>query len=92
MRLVYKRRALRHIEAIHAYIAQHDPEAAKRVVTRIGHAANRLTVAPLSARASGPPGTRILVVPGLPYVVVHRVNQDVVEILAIFHTARRRRD
>ena len=32
-------------------------------------------------------GTRELVVPGLPYIVVYRVGSDAVEILRVYHTA-----
>ncbi len=92
MKLVYKRRALRHVEAIHDYIARNDPEAAKRVISRIEHAISWLSTIPLSARPMGAAGTRLLVVPGLPHVVVHRVRQDTVDITAVFHTARNRDD
>jgi len=33
----------------------------------------------------------MLVVPGLAYVVIYRVGNDTVDIIAILHTARRRR-
>ena len=33
-------------------------------------------------------GTRELVIPGLPYLVIYRVHADQVEILRVFHTAR----
>jgi plasmid stabilization system protein ParE len=91
MRLRYKARALRHIEAIHGYIAKHDPAAAARVVRRIEHSMGRLTSLPLSGRPGVVAGTRILVVPGLPYVVIYRVREEDVDILAVLHTARHRR-
>jgi plasmid stabilization system protein ParE len=91
MRLRYKARALRHIEAIHGYIAKHDPGAAARVVRRIEHSIGRLASLPLSGRPGVVAGTRILVVPGLPYVVIYRVREEDVDILAVLHTARRRR-
>jgi len=91
MKLRYKARALRHIEAIHEYIAKHDPAAAARVVRRIEHSIGRLVAFPLSGRPGEVAGTRILVVPGLPYVVIYRVREDEVDIIAVLHTARRRR-
>jgi toxin ParE1/3/4 len=90
MRLRYKSRALRDIEGIHQYISQFDPEAAKSVVRRIERSIGRLSLLPFSARPSVK-GTRLLVVPGLPYVVVHRVREDAIDIIAVLHTARRRR-
>lgn len=91
MILRYKRRALRDIERIHDYIAQYDAEAAKRVVRRVEHSISRLSFLPLSGRTGVIAQTRIVVVPGLPYVAVYRVRDEVVEIIAILHTARRRR-
>jgi toxin ParE1/3/4 len=91
MRLRYKARALRHIEAIHGYIAKHDPGAAARVVKRIEYSVSRLVSLPLSERPGVVAGTRILVVPGLPYVVVYRVGKEDVDIIAVLHSARRRR-
>ena len=91
MTVRYKARALRHINAIHDHIAQDDPIAAARVVSRIEHAIERLAVFPLSARLGRVPGTRVLAVPGLPYVVIHRVRGGSVDIVAVLHTAQRRR-
>jgi len=91
MKLRYKARALRDIEAIHKYIAQHDPEAAKRVVRRIEHSISRLAFLPLSGRRGVVAGTRIVVVPGLPYVAIYRVRENTVDIITVLHTARQRR-
>lgn len=90
MRVRYKARALHDLEAIHRYISQFDAVAAKTVIRRIGHSIDRLEILPMSGRASVK-GTRLLVVPGLPYVVVHRIGESVVDIIAVLHTARRRR-
>jgi plasmid stabilization system protein ParE len=87
----YKKRALGDIEGIHDYIVQFDPVAAKRVVERIEHSIGRLNVLPLSGRPGVVAGTRLLAVPALPCIVVHRVRGDTVDIIAVLHTARRRR-
>jgi addiction module RelE/StbE family toxin len=91
MNLRYKARALRHIEAIHDYIARDDPAAAIRVLRRIEYSVARLAILPFSGRPGVVAGTRVLVVPGLPYVVIYRVRKDEVHIIAVLHTARRRR-
>jgi toxin ParE1/3/4 len=90
MRLRYKSGALRDLERIHTYISQFDAVAAKSVLLRIERSIGRLSILPMSGRASHK-GTRLLSVPGLPYVVVHRVGDDAIDILAVIHTARRRR-
>ena len=91
MNLRYKARALRHIKAIHDYIALDDPAAATRVLRRIEDSVARLAILPYSGRPGVVAGTRVLVVPGLPYIVIYRVRRDEVDIIAVLHTARRRR-
>jgi toxin ParE1/3/4 len=87
----YKPRALKDLESIHNYIARDNPVAAKAVIRRIVRSIERLMILPLSGRRGVVPGTRILAVPGLPYVVIHRVHEDVVDIVAVIHSARQRR-
>jgi plasmid stabilization system protein ParE len=47
----------------------------------------RLGEFPQSGRAGHFPGTRELVLAGLPYVVVYRVTPDSVEIIRVFHAS-----
>jgi toxin ParE1/3/4 len=91
MKLRYKKRALADIEVIHRYIGTYDERAAKGVVHRIERSIGRLLILPMSGRPGSVPGTRLLVVPGLPYIVVHRVSAETIDIIAVLHTARRRR-
>ena len=90
MKLVYGKSALRDLETIRNYIAKENPEVARRVVARIAQAARRLETFPYSGRP-GPKGIRLLSVTGLPYVVIHRIADGVVRIVAVFHTSRDRR-
>jgi toxin ParE1/3/4 len=90
MKIVYLRSALKDLEAIRNYIGKFDVDAADRVIARIQQATTRLENFPYSGR-SGPAGTRLLSVAGLPYIVIHRVSGDAVKIVAIFHTSRNRR-
>jgi toxin ParE1/3/4 len=89
MKIVYGKGALKDLEAIQTYIARDNPDAARRVVERIEQAARRLENFPYSGRP-GPRGIRLLSVPGLPYIVIHRVQSDTTRIVAIFHTSRNR--
>jgi toxin ParE1/3/4 len=91
MKLRYKARALRDIERIHDYIAEYDAAAAKRVARRSEAVISRLAFVPLSGRSGIVAGTRIVVIPVLPYVAIYRVRDEVVDIIAVLHTARRRR-
>jgi toxin ParE1/3/4 len=88
MRIIWRRAALNDLEAIREFIAQDNPQAATRV-----HAAVRTAVDPLASypnlgRAGRVDGTRELIVVDLPYVIVYRVLEDTVRILAVIHTSR----
>ncbi|MGH6670782.1 MAG: type II toxin-antitoxin system RelE/ParE family toxin [Xanthobacteraceae bacterium] len=89
-RIVYHRNALKDLEAIRSYIARDNPDAANHVVARIRQATERLKSFPFSGR-SGPGGVRLLSVSGLPYIVIRRIRDDTIRIVAVFHTSRNRR-
>ena len=90
MKVVFKVRALRDLDEIHAYIARQDLAAARGVIGRIEAAAERLSEFPMSGRTGTLRGTRQVVVTGLPYIIIYRVR-DEVDVIAIVHAARRRR-
>jgi plasmid stabilization system protein ParE len=92
MKVRYTIDALLHIAAIHAYIGERNPTAATRVAARIRAAAERLGDHPEAGHRGAAPGTREWVVTGLPYVIVHELddgNGEVI-ILGIYHGARMR--
>lgn len=84
--------ALLHIAAIHSYINERNPVAASRVVARIRSAAEQLGDSPLIGHAGAAAGTREWVVVGLPYVIVHQINdpEDEVVVLGVYHGAQLR--
>lgn len=88
MRLRWTPRALRDLDEIGAYIAAEDADAAERVVARLVEAAERLSTLPRMGRIGRVEETRELVVRGLPYIVVHLIEDGEVAILAVMHTAR----
>ncbi|MGL4637559.1 MAG: type II toxin-antitoxin system RelE/ParE family toxin [Beijerinckiaceae bacterium] len=89
MRLRWTRPALRDLDTIGRYLASHDPKAASRIILRVRDSCQQLTAHPESGRAGRVPGTRELVVNGTPYIVPYRVRESDVELLAVFHGARR---
>jgi toxin ParE1/3/4 len=89
MRVVYHRGSLNDLQTIHSYIAHDNASAADEVVARIKRSIGFLERVPHMGRA-GPRGVRLMSVPGLPYVVIHRLREDAVAIVAVFHTARNR--
>ncbi len=89
MRVRWLRRALKNLDEEAAYIARDDPRAAARLVERIVASVERLADYPASGRPGRVPGTRELVVTDTPYLVPYRVRGETVEILRVFHGARK---
>lgn len=81
--------ALRDLESIGDYIARDNPSAAHRLVTRLLRQADTLALNPHLGRSGRVAETRELVVSGTPYIIPYRVHEGRVEILAVFHGARR---
>jgi toxin ParE1/3/4 len=92
MRLRYTQRARRHLDAIAEYISQRNPDAARRVGERIRETISLLSELPYIGREGALAGTRELVVPSLPYIVVYGVeaSQGAVIILGVYHGAQLR--
>jgi toxin ParE1/3/4 len=81
--------ALANLDAEAEYIAEDNPAAAGRVVQKIFRAVDLLKENPAMGRAGRVAGTRELVVAETPYIIPYRVRGDAVEILRVFHAARR---
>ncbi len=91
MKVVWTRPALRHLAEAREFIAIDNPAAARRQIERIELTVNRLKAFPMMGRAGIETGTREFPVPGTPYVVVYRVREEQLRILAVLHGARFRR-
>jgi toxin ParE1/3/4 len=89
VRVKWLRTALANLEAEAGYIAEDNPAAATRVVQGIFRAVNLLKKNPAMGRAGRVVGTRELVVAGTPYIVPYRIRGDAVEVLRVFHSARK---
>lgn len=72
------------------YISQDNPHAAARTVAAIVKAVKTLEHFPSLGRPGRISGTRELVVSGTPYVIPYRVRGDVVQLIRVFHAARKR--
>lgn len=89
MQVKWLRSALRNLEQEAAYIAQGNPQAAAALVTEADESTRLLGRHPDMGRAGRLPGTRELVLPHFPYILPYRVKEQRVEILRMFHTARK---
>ena len=81
--------ALASLDAEAAFIALDNPAAAARMVDTIARTVNLLAQHPGLGRPGRVEGTRELVVANTPYLVPYRVRNNVVEILRVFHGARK---
>jgi toxin ParE1/3/4 len=89
LRVRWLNRALLDLDAAEAYIAQDDPQAAATVVLRIIRAVSLLQKQPGLGRTGRVPGTKELLVPNTPYIVPYRGKDEVVQILRVYHSARK---
>jgi toxin ParE1/3/4 len=87
--VIWTRPALRALEAIGDYISAENPTAAERTVRRIRERVNELRAQPHLGRPGRIADTRELVVPGTPFIVPYRVRDERVEVLSVFHGARK---
>jgi toxin ParE1/3/4 len=88
MEIIWRQAALNDLRSIHEFIAQDNSRAAVRVRDAISAAVSSLANHPNLGRAGRVEDTRELVIAGFPYIVVYRVVDDEVRILAVIHTSR----
>jgi plasmid stabilization system protein ParE len=89
MRVRYAPRAFSDLEDIRTYIHQHNPTAARRVVTVIERIVGRLGDFPEAGQRSDEPDVRVIYATRYPYRIYYRILADAVLILHIRHAARR---
>jgi len=90
MRIEWTEPASRDLIAIGDYTGQHLGLArARATALQISEAINSLKQFPNMGRTGRRAGTRELVLPGLPFVAVYRLRNELVEILRVLHGAQR---
>jgi addiction module RelE/StbE family toxin len=90
VRINWLRAARANLIAVSEYISQDNPDAASSTVAAIVSAVESLEHFPFLGRPGRISGTRELVVSGTPYRVPYRVRGDIVQLIRVFHAARRR--
>lgn len=89
MRIVWTRPAARDLDLIGDYIARENPVAAERIVRLISARVQDLVAHPRLGRPGRVPNTRELVITSTRFIIAYRVGNEAVEILAVFHGARK---
>jgi addiction module RelE/StbE family toxin len=88
MKVRWTTEALQHLHEAYDYIQLDKPSAAARMAVLIETATQHLGLFPAMGRPSKRPATRELAIAGTPFILVYRVKNDVLEILALYHSAQ----
>ncbi|MDB5709322.1 MAG: plasmid stabilization system [Sphingomonas bacterium] len=80
--------AIADLDAVWDYIAQDNPDAADQIVARIATATRRLADFPSSGTRRPDIHPTAHSVPMGAYLILYRVNEGVVEIVRVLHSAR----
>ena len=87
MNIVWSLEAIEDLASLRAYIAEDNPAAARRTVR---HYREHRAINPRQSAVAGRvPGTRELVIPRSPYIVPYRLQRTTIQILRVYHGARR---
>jgi toxin ParE1/3/4 len=90
MRLRWTPDAAEDLYRIVQYIQEDNPTAASRVAYAVVDGCESLIHFPRAGRTGRREGTREFICTGLPYIVVYRIADQVVEVLRIYHGAQER--
>jgi toxin ParE1/3/4 len=90
MNIAWSTEAIEDLVSLRAYIAEDSPIAARRVVLHIIQNVEQVLLdSPQIGRPGRVPGTRELVIPRTPYIVPYRFERTTIQILRVYHGARR---
>jgi toxin ParE1/3/4 len=89
MQLRWTEEAAADLDEIADYLFEQTPVHAGRIVLDIYNSPEILTSFPLRGRLGRKAGTRELVLPSLPYILIYTVSDDLIHIVRILHGAQR---
>lgn len=89
MQVVWSPRAVQHLVELRRYITKENPKAASRVARRILDVVELLSAMPNAGRPGRVQATREFVVTDTPFILVYRVSEKRLEIIAVLHTAKK---
>ena len=77
------------LRAIESYIGRDNPKAAAKTILKILKRTNsQLNEHPSSGKSGRITGTRELIFPEFPYIVIYTVHGNNISIITVFHSAR----
>ena len=90
MRIRWTPDAVADLEQISHYLKDHHPHYRQPTMRKLYETVRSLKGSPHRGRLGREEGTRELLFPPLPYVVVYRVKHECIEVLRIYHAAQNR--
>ncbi|GHS91512.1 toxin Y4kP [Synergistales bacterium] len=88
MRLQFTKLANEDLNHAYDYIAQDNPSTANAVIERIAKAVATIREYPSIGKKGRVNGTREFLASNTPFVLVYRINKNVLHILTILHTSK----
>lgn len=88
-RLEFSHGSIADMEAIKKYISADNPKAAERVINRMIEAADQLIDFPMMGRTGRKVGTRELIIPKYPYLMVYRLTAAKIIVIAVAHQSKK---
>jgi len=82
--------AVTDLENISRYLQQHYPTYRSKTLLALYRATKSLRWSALRGRNGMVPGTKELILPSLPYIIVYRLKDEFVEVLRIYHASQQR--
>jgi toxin ParE1/3/4 len=90
MNMVWSPEAIEDLVSIKSFISEDDPAAAARLILHIiRNIEELLSDTPQMGRTGRVPGTRELVIPKTPFIVPYRLVGETIQVLRVYHGARR---
>jgi toxin ParE1/3/4 len=89
VKIVWTESARQDLRQVFEYIAGDSPKAASKLLSVIKERAALLQDNPHMGRIGRVDGTRELVIAGTEYILPYRVKDNQIQILAVFHGARK---
>lgn len=90
MNIQWSDEAVDDLRSLQAFIAKDNPTAARKMALTIIEAVEtQLPNHPQIGRPGRVSGTRELVIPGTPYIVPYRLKAGTIQVLRVYHGARR---
>ncbi len=89
MKIRFTPLAYKDIDSVYNYLAKDDSNIAQVALDRIENLIDHLIFHPELGKQGRVKGTRELIIPKVPFIVVYKVEDDFITIIAVIHVSKR---